>query len=151
VSESNPIRVFVTHTFQQSEDYMRVFEFLESMERFFYTNCSKPENMPEMGYLDSIKEELIAQIKESEAMLVLASQYLEQNDLTRFQMDVADANNIAMIAIRPFGGRSELPPDLVSRVNEHIEWNEREIADSLKRQGRLEQTSRWETIEFTLD
>jgi hypothetical protein len=64
----------VTHTFQQSEDYMRVFEFLESMERFFYTNCSKPENMPEMSYLDSIKEELIAQIKESEAMLVLASQ-----------------------------------------------------------------------------
>jgi len=113
VSESNPIRVFVTHTFQQSEDYMRVFEFLESMERFFYTNCSKPENMPEMGYLDSIKEELIA--------------------------------------IRPFGGLSESPPDLVSRVNEHIEWNEREIADSLKRQGRLEQTSRWETIEFTLD
>ncbi|MDE0753428.1 MAG: hypothetical protein OSB26_02120 [Woeseiaceae bacterium] len=151
MSESNPIRVFVTHTFQQREDYMRVFEFLESMERFFYTNCSKPENMPEMGYLDSIKEELIAQIKESEAMLVLASQYLEQNDLTRFQMDVADANDIAMIAIRPFGGLSESPPDLVSRVNEHIEWNEWEIADSLKRQGRLEQTSRWETIEFTLD
>jgi hypothetical protein len=66
-------------------------------------------------------------------------------------MDVADANDIAMIVIRPFGGLSESPPDLVSRVNEHIEWNEREIADSLKRQGRLEQTSRWETIEFTLD
>jgi hypothetical protein len=151
VSETNPIRVFVTHTFEQSEDYMRVFEFLESMERFFYTNCSKPENMPETGGLDSIKDEFIAQIKESEAMLVLASQYLEQNDLTRFQMDVADANKIPMIAIRSFGGLAESPPELVSRVNEHIEWNEREMVDSLKRQGRLEQTSRWETIEFTLD
>ncbi len=151
MSESNPIRVFVTHTFQQSDDYMRVFEFLESMERFFYTNCSKPENMPESGGLDSIKEELIGQIKEAEAVLVLASQYLEQYELTRFQMDVADANEIPMIGLRPFGGVAESPPEMVARVNENIEWNEREIVDSLKRQGRLEQTSRWETIEFTLD
>ena len=151
MSESNPIRVFVTHTFQASDDYLRVFEFLESMERFFYINCSKPENMPAEGGLDAIKEELIRQIKECEAVLVLASQYMEQNDLTRFQMDVADANGRPMIAIRPFGGLVESPPELVERVAEHIEWNEREIVDSLKRQARHEDTSRWETIEFTLD
>jgi len=151
VSESNPIRVFVTHSFQQGDDYMRVFEFLESMERFFYLNCSKPENMPEKGGLDSIKDELIAQIKESEAVIVLASQYIEESELTRFQMDVADANEIPMIGIRPFGGVAQSPPELVSRVNENVEWNEREMVDALMRQGRLEQTSRWETIEFTLD
>lgn len=151
MSESNPIRVFVTHSFQQGDDYMRVFEFLESMERFFYLNCSKPENMPEKGGLDSIKDELIAQIKESEAVIVLASQYIEESELTRFQMDVADANEIPMIGIRPFGGVAQSPPELVSRVNENVEWNEREMVDALMRQGRLEQTSRWETIEFTLD
>lgn len=141
----------MTHTFQASDDYLRVFEFLESMERFFYTNCSKPESMPDKGGLDAIKEELINQIKECEAVLVLASQYMEQNDLTRFQMDVAEANDRPMIAIRPFGGIVESPPELVERVAEHIEWNEREIVDSLKRQARHEDTSRWETIEFTLD
>jgi len=151
VSESNPIKVYVTHTFQESDDYLRVFEFIESMERFFYVNCSKPENMPGEGGLDAIKEELISQIKECEAMLVLASQYMEQNDLTRFQMDVAEANKKPMIAIRPFGGIVDSPPELVERAAEHIEWNEREIVDSLKRQARLEDTSRWETIEFTLD
>jgi hypothetical protein len=36
VSESNPIRVFVTHAFQETDDYLRVFEFLESVDRFFY-------------------------------------------------------------------------------------------------------------------
>lgn len=151
MSESNPIKVYVTHTFQESDDYLRVFEFIESMERFFYVNCSKPENMPGEGGLDAIKEELISQIKECEAMLVLASQYMEQNDLTRFQMDVAEANKKPMIAIRPFGGIVDSPPELVERAAEHIEWNEREIVDSLKRQARLEDTSRWETIEFTLD
>jgi len=151
VSEENPIRVFVSHSFQESDDYLRVFEFMESVDRFFYLNCSKPENMPESGGLEGIKDELIGQIKECEAVIILASQYLDQADLTRFQMDVAEANEKPMIAIRPFGGVAESPQELVERVNEHIEWNEREIVDSLKRQARLEDTSRWETIEFTLD
>jgi nucleoside 2-deoxyribosyltransferase len=151
VSEANPIRVFVSHTFQESDDYLRVFEFLESVDRFFYLNCSKPENVPQSGGLESIKDELIAQIKECEAVIILASQYLEQTDLTKFQIDVAEANEKPVIAIRTFGGVTETPQELVERANEHIEWNEREMVDSLKRQARLEDTSRWETIEFTLD
>lgn len=151
MSEKNPIKVYVTHNFQESDDYLRTFEFMESMENFFYINVSKPEAMPETGGLESIKDELILQIKEAEAVLVLASQYIEQNDLTRFQMDVAEANDKPIIAIRPFGGVAETPPELVERASEHIEWNEREIVDSLKRQARLEDTARWETIEFTLD
>jgi hypothetical protein len=151
VSEANPIRVFVSHTFQESDDYLRFFEFLESVDRFFYLNCSKPENVPQSGGLPAIKDELIAQIKECEAVVILASQYIEQKDLTRYQMDVAEANGKPVIAIRPFGGVLETPKDLIDRASEHIEWNEREMVDALKRQARLEDTSRWETIEFTLD
>jgi hypothetical protein len=151
VSEDNPIRVYVTHNFQESDDYLRVFEFLESVERFFYLNVSKPENLPESGGIDALKEELINQIKECEAVIIPALYYMEQNDLARFQLDVAEANEKPTIAIRPFGGMLESPPELVERVNEHLEWNDREIVDALKRQARLEDTSRWETIEFTLD
>lgn len=148
MSENNPIRVFVTHTFSESDDYLRFFEFLESMDRFFYLNVSKPENIPGSGGLDAIKEELISQIKESEAVVVLAPLYLEKPDLIKFQMDVAEANEKPMIAIRPFGGTMESPPDLVERVGENIEWNSREMADALRRQARLEDTSRWDVIDF---
>ncbi len=148
VSESNPIRVFVTHNFRENVDYLRIFEFLESMERFFYINCSKPENVPESGGMEAIKDELIAQIKECEAVIVLASLFADVEDLVRYQMDVAEANDKPMIAIRPFGGIAETAADLVERTNEHIEWNEREIVDALKRQARLEDTSRWDVIDF---
>jgi hypothetical protein len=151
VSEDNPIRVYVTHNFQEGDDYLRVFEFLEAVERFFYLNVSKPENLPESGGLDAIREELINQIKECEAVIVPAAFYMENDDMARFQIDVAEANNKPVIAIRPFGGMLETPQDLVDRAKEHIEWNDREIVDALKRQARHEDTSRWETIEFTLD
>jgi len=148
MSEDNPIRVFVTHNFRESADYLRVFEFLESADRFFYLNTSKPESVPESGGLEAAKDELIQQIKACEAVFVLASLYSEQEDLVSYQMDVAEANEKPIIAIRPFGGMLESPPELVDRVKEHIEWNDREMVDALKRQARLEDTARWDVVDF---
>ena len=148
MSEKNPIRVFVTHTFAESDDYMRVFEFLESVDRFFYINVAKPENLPSEGGLEAIKDELIRQIKASEALVVVSDVYANKPDLVNYMMDVAEANGIGMIAIRPFGGVSETHPDVLKRVQEHIEWNDRELVDTIKRQARGEDTARWEVIDF---
>jgi len=148
VSEDNPIRVFATHSFDESDDYLRVFEFLEGVDRFYYLNVSKPENIPTTGGLEAIKDELIRQIKACEAVFVLPSVYEQKEDLVRFMMDVADANNKNMIVIRPFGGVAETPEAIVKRTKEHIEWNDREMADALRRQARGEDTSRWEVLDF---
>jgi len=148
VSEDNPIRVFATHNFDESDDYLRVFEFLEGVDRFYYVNVSKPENIPTTGGVEAIKDELIRQIKECEAVFVLTSLYDQEEDLVRFMMDVADANKKNMIAIRPFGGVAETPDVVVERTQEHIEWNDREMVDSLKRQARGEDTARWEVLDF---
>ncbi len=148
MTEDNPIRMFVTHNFVEDDDYLRVFEFLEGVDRFFYMNCSKPENVPGSGGLEAIKDELISQIKTCEAVVVLATHYIENAELVSFQMDVAAANEKPMIAIRPFGGMVETPEALVERVKEHIDWNDREIADALRRQARLEETARWDVVDF---
>ena len=148
MSQDNPIRVFVTHSFEESDDYLRVFEFLESDDRFYYLNVSKPENVPSCGGLEAIKDELIAQIKASEAVIVLPAVFERQGDLVNYMMDVADANSIGMIAVRPYGGVTETPPAIVDRVKEHIEWNNREMIDAIKRVGRGEDTARWEVIDF---
>jgi hypothetical protein len=148
VSESNPIRVFVTHAFEESDDYYRVFEFLESVDRFYYLNVSKPENIPAEGGLVATKDELIQQIKASEVVVVVSDVYARRPDLVNYMMDVAEANSIGMVAIRPFGGLTETPQEIVDRVQEHIEWNDRQIVDAIKRQSRGEDTARWEVIDF---
>jgi len=148
VSENNPIAVFASHIFDESFDYLRVFEFLESVDRFFYVNVSKPENVPESGGLQAIKDELIEQIKAAEAVIILSSTYEQRPEITQFIMDVAEVNQKGMVAIRPFGGVSETPDEMVERCQEHIEWNNREIADALLRQARGEDTARWEVLDF---
>jgi len=148
VSESNPITVFATHAFEESFDYLRVFEFLEGVDGFYYVNVSKPENIPGSGGIQAIKDELIEQIKAAEAIFVLSSVFEDKPDLVTFMMDVADLNNKGMIAIRPFGGTAETPPELVERCKEQIGWNDRELADALRRQARGEDTARWEVLDF---
>jgi hypothetical protein len=144
----NPIRVFVAHTFRESDDYLRVFEFLESVERFFYVNVSRPEDIPTAGGMQAIKDELRAQIEQAEALIVVSDALSEQGDLVRYMIDAAEAKGIGTIAIRPYGGVTETPDDIATRVKENIQWNAREIVDAIKRQGRGEDSSRWETIDF---
>jgi len=140
--------VFATHAFEESFDYLRVFEFLENDDSFYYINVSKPENIPGAGGLQAIKDELIEQIKASEAVIVLSSLYEDRPDMAKFMMDVAELNKKGMIAIRPFGAAAETPAEMVERCQENIEWNDREMVDALKRQARGEDTSRWEVLDF---
>ena len=148
MSENNPIKVFATHAFDETFDYLRVFEFLESDDGFYYLNVSKPENIPGTGGVQAIKDELIEQIKASEAIFVLSSLYDDKPDMVKFMMDAAEINKKGMIAVRPFGSAVETPAELIERCQEHIEWNDREMVDALKRQARGEDTSRWEVLDF---
>ncbi len=136
------------HAFEESVDYLRLFEFLENVENFYYINISKPENIPKTGGMQAIKDELMRQIKDSEAVFILPALFDEKTELVRFMMQVAEANNKAMIAIKSFGGVIETAAEVVERSQEHIEWNDREMADALRRQARGEDTARWEVVDF---
>ena len=98
--------------------------------------------------MQAIKDELMRQIKDSEAIFILPALFDEKTELVRFMMQVAEANNKAMIAIKSFGGVFETAAEVVERSQEHIEWNDREMADALRRQARGEDTARWEVIDF---
>ena len=39
----NPIRLFVTHSWEENDDYTRVFEYLEASGTFYYSNSSQPQ------------------------------------------------------------------------------------------------------------
>ena len=138
----------MTHAFSESDDYLRVFEFLESVDRFYYVNVSKPENIPLSGGPAAIKDELISQIKESEVVLIVADVLANKPDLVHYMMDVADANDINMVSIQPFGHLAETPADVKERSKDDIEWNARTMVDSITFQARGKETARWEVIDF---
>ena len=64
MSQANPLRIFVTHLWENTDDYLRVFEYLESARNFFYRNYSTPDQPP-VGDKETLKEDLRARSRRS--------------------------------------------------------------------------------------
>jgi hypothetical protein len=150
MSAENPIRIFVTHLFSDHPDYHRVFEYLESTSNFFYVNCSKPEDIPTSGGQEAIKERLLQQVRSAEVVVIIGSMFSENRSLITFQMDAAQAAEIPMIALEPFGGKGKVPAEVEARSAAIVGWNERLMVDAIRREARHEDTQRWEVIEFDM-
>ena len=56
-----------------------------------------------------------------------------------------------VIVLEYFGVKEKLPVQLEALSDERVEWNERSIADAIRRQARHEDTARWDVIDFKLD
>ena len=150
MSQANPVRLFVTHTWEHSDDYLRVFEYLESARNFFYKNFSTPDLRPS-GDKEALREDLRRQISPVEAVIALSSLHAVQPDLLTFQLLYAQANHIPVVLMKPFGGGREPPKAILDLADEVVEWDERALVDALRRQARHEETTRWDTIDFKLD
>ena len=150
MSAKNPIRLYVTHAFASHPDYHRVFEYLEALPNFFYRNCSVPDHLPGTLGKEALKEEYRTQLKTAEVVIVLSSLYIENEFWTNYQMDAAQASNLPLIVMEPFGVNVKVPDAVAKRAAEVVGWNERLIIDAVRRQARHEDTARWDTVEFKL-
>ncbi|HJX20594.1 MAG TPA: hypothetical protein VJ454_06345, partial [Steroidobacteraceae bacterium] len=100
MSQSNPVRIFVTHAWESSDDYLRVFEYLESQRNFLYRNYSTPERRPQ-GDKEALRENLRQQITPAEAIIALSSLYQAHQDLLTFQLLYAQASHKPVILMKP--------------------------------------------------
>lgn len=151
MSQREPIRVFVTHCFQESDDYLRVFEYLESARNFYYRNCSVPELHLQGAGQEALREQLRAQITPAEVVIALASLFQAHQDLLLFELNYAKASDKPVLLLPYFGREQPEIKAFAGLVDESVGWDERALVDAVRRQARHEDTTRWDTIEFKLD
>jgi hypothetical protein len=147
---SNPIRLFVTHAWVDTDDYTRVFEYLEASGTFYYANTSQPQAKRPIDK-ESQREDLRRQIAPCEVVVVLPAVYQIAPELVVFQMNFAKAADRPLIAMEYFGSTDPLPKPILDLADEVSPWNERSLIDALRRQARHQESTRWDTIEFKLD
>jgi len=150
MSQANPLRLFVTHAWETSDDYLRVFEYLESARNFFYRNYSTPDRPPS-GDKEAQREDLRQQIAPAEAVIALSSLVHSHAELCTFELLFAQASKKPVILLKPFGAHRHASKAILDLATEVVEWDERALVDAIRRQARHEETTRWDTIEFKLD
>jgi len=150
MSQNNPIRLFVTHAWETSDEYLRIFEDLESSRNFFYKNLSAPDKAP-AGGKEADREELRRQMAQAEAIIALPGLYRKDSELLMFELAFAKASDKPVILMRPFGASAVLPKESTTLSDQIVDWDGRALVDAIKAQARHEESNRWETIEFKLD
>lgn len=151
MTETNPIRLFVTHLYAPDEAYFRVFEYLESQPNFFYRNLAAPDKPPRSREKEAIREDLRRQMADAEVVVLLSSLHARDPVLIEFQALYAQSCDKPLVVMEPFGTTEAVPAKLREMADEVVPWNGREIADAIRRQARHEDTTRWDTVEFKLD
>lgn len=150
VTQKNPVRVFVAHVWEKDDDYLRIFEYLESASNFYYRNTSTPEVRPS-GDKEALRESLRNQITEAEVVLVPAALYRRAMDWVEFQTHCAKAFDKPVIVLEPFGGKDTIAPAVQEMADDVVPWDQRQLVDAIKREARHEETTRFDVIEFKLD
>ncbi len=146
----NPIRLFVTHSWEENDDYVRIFEYLEASGNFYYVNSSQPQAKRPIDK-ESQREDLRRQIAPCEVIIVLPGVYRIAPELVLFQMTFAKAADKPIVSMENFGSTEPLPKAIKDLADEVSAWNERSVIDALRRQARHQESTRWDTIEFKLD
>ena len=151
MSESDPVRIFVAHAFSEHVDYLRVFEYLESRETFYYRTMSNPDPACAGTGPDTAREELGRQIKGAEVMVLPVTIFEEKPAIVGYQMELARSSEIPIVAVKAFGGTVAIQKAVLDRAADIVDWNDRALVDAVQRCARGEGTVKWETIEFKLD
>jgi len=147
VSESNPFRVFVSHAWDRSEEYSRLFEYLESTTNFYYKSVCDPDKAPPGESIADGRARVLDAMKEAEVFLLLADLYSKHRDWLDFEISAAKAHDLPIIVVEHFGPK-DLSEELRETADKIVNWNTRTIEDAIRMESRHDDTKRFDMIEF---
>ena len=149
MSENNPFRIFVAHAWEWNEDYMRLFEYLESTTNFYYENVCNSESSPEGESIAERRTRVLNGMKQAEVFIVPAGLFVNAREWVDFEISAAGAHDLPILAMEHFGPL-DLPPELNEKADKVVSWNSRSIEDAIRMAARHDDTKRFDTIEFDL-
>jgi hypothetical protein len=148
--EKDPIRLFVTHAWADNDDYLRVFEFLESSPNFFYRSFAAIDARPGDD-VETQRDALRSQIRPVELVVATAGLLRAHSSLLVFQMTFAQSLRKPVLLLPEFGTQAQVPKGVRDLATEMVEWDERALVSAIRRLARGDQTGQWDVVEFTLD
>lgn len=125
-------RLFASHAWHRSEDYERVFEFLDGAPNFIYSNYSVPvDSAFERMNTEQLKDQIRTQIKPVQCVIILAGLYVSYSSWINFEIEYANSLGKPIIGIKPWGAE-RMPTAVQYASNTIVGWNTSSIVDAIR-------------------
>ncbi|MFD1566989.1 TIR domain-containing protein [Halolamina litorea] len=132
-NDRSEYRLFISHSWDYSQEYERMEELLDDANYFEYRNYSVPEeDAIDANSVEELKEEIReGQIKPSSVVVVLAGLYSSYSDWIGREVRIAEEENKPIIGVEPWG--SDNTSDYVERhADEMVGWNTDSIVSAIR-------------------
>lgn len=126
-------RLFISHSWNASDEYERMVDLLDDANYFGYRNYSVPEEDAIDADTDEELEEALreGQIKPASVVVVLAGLYSSYSDWIGREIRIAEEENKAILGVEPWG--SDSTSNYVERhADKMVGWNTDSIVDAIR-------------------
>jgi hypothetical protein len=125
-------RLFISHAWRYSDGYDRMVWFIKNAPNFIWTNYSVPESKAFEGLTNAqLQEQLRAQIRPVQCVVILAGMYAAHSGWIQFEIDFAQTLGKPILGVVPWG--LERTPTAVSNVADRmVNWNSASIVAAIR-------------------
>jgi hypothetical protein len=129
-------RLFISHAWSYSSDYVGVVRLLNTAPRFTYRNYSAPSSKPVVDPTTIVgqrrlRQELADQIRPVGVVLVLAGMYAHHARWIREEMRIAQGWGKPIVAVAPWG-QLRVPSAVTSVADETVRWSTGSIVAAVR-------------------
>jgi hypothetical protein len=113
-------RIFISHAWEYSAEYLRVVRFLDEAPNFRWENLSVPEHDPLS--MRNLAYELRNQMRLADAFIIIAGMYVNHSDSIDFETSFARRIGRPIIALWPRGSM-RMPMSIQQAAVAFVGWN----------------------------
>lgn len=122
-------RVFISHAWHYSADYLRVVQFLDAAPRFRWMNLSVPEHDPLS--MHDLAYELRNQMRPADVFIIIAGMYVNHSESIDFEMSFARRIGHPIIALWP-RGNVRMPLSIQRAATAFVGWSTASIVGAIR-------------------
>ncbi len=129
-------RLFISHSWKYSDEYVRFVNLLNNAKYFRWTNYSCPEHDPAIDPTTQVgkrklTEALRNQIRPVHCVIILSGMYINYSYWIQKEIDIALEYEKPIIGVKPWG-RQKIPTIIQEIADEIVGWNTDSIIDAIR-------------------
>ena len=127
MSQARVVRLFISHSWEYSDEYVRLVNFLRRIKDFDFYNYSVPKHNPLSADTDKkLLDELCDQLRGCNILIVLATMRPSYSEWIQKEILIANIYDKPVLAIMPRG--QERISSIITKYSDKIvRWNTRSI------------------------
>lgn len=124
--------IFISHSWDYSEQYDKIIGFLDSANNFSYSNYSVSTNNPlDFSTNKELRDKIKNRISNSSCVIILAGMYANYSDWINYEIDVAVELGKPIIGVEPWG-QQRIPVKIYENADVMVGWNANSIVTAVR-------------------